>query len=409
MIISIVSQLDTVDRIVAVVGDRAFWMSEIDEMALIYGGAFGITPDKLGEFRKIVLEELVNMEILYLKVRQDTTIKVSEQEINQALDQQISALMGSMKKEEFEEKLKQAGLTLDYLREYYKDFVQRNFYVQKFVELKIKPTIKLSDEEVMNFYKTYKDSLKQPDEYKLAVISFLVKPSASEEQEYYQRAKRIYDRLKMGEDFSKLAAQMSDDRESSQNGGNLGVIPKSALPPDFIAEIEKTPEGGITKPLRGPQGYHIFKVLGKQEDAYLLAHILVKVKPSQKAKDAVLKRAKRVASLARAGQDFSKLAKTYSEDPISKENGGEIGWVNERILPKNIAESIKGARVGEIVGPVESPDGLTINVFKVLDKREGKEPTYEEIRNVVLNRKLEEQIRKLVEDAKKEIYYRINL
>jgi len=409
MIISIVSQLDTVDRIVAVVGDRAFWMSEIDEMALIYGGAFGITPDKLGEFRKIVLEELVNMEILYLKVRQDTTIKVSEQEINQALDQQISALMGSMKKEEFEEKLKQAGLTLDYLREYYKDFVQRNFYVQKFVELKIKPTIKLSDEEVMNFYKTYKDSLKQPDEYKLAVISFLVKPSASEEQEYYQRAKRIYDRLKMGEDFSKLAAQMSDDRESSQNGGNLGVIPKSALPPDFIAEIEKTSEGGITKPLRGPQGYHIFKVLGKQEDAYLLAHILVKVKPSQKAKDAVLKRAKRVASLARAGQDFSKLAKTYSEDPISKENGGEIGWVNERILPKNIAESIKGARVGEIVGPVESPDGLTINVFKVLDKREGKEPTYEEIRNVVLNRKLEEQIRKLVEDAKKEIYYRINL
>jgi Parvulin-like peptidyl-prolyl isomerase len=409
MFFLLISQLDTVDRIVAVVGNRAFWMSEVDEIALIYGGVMGITPDKLGEFRKAVLEELVNMELLYLKVRQDTTIKVSDQEINQALDQQINVLMGKLNKEEFEERLKEAGLTVDYLREYYRDFVQRNLYIQKFVEMKVKPNIKVSDDEVMNFYKTYKDSLKQPDEYKIAVISFIVKPSAREEQEYYQRAKNIYERLKKGEDFSRLAVQMSDDRESAQNGGNLGVIPKNALPPDFINEIEKTPVGGITKPLRGPHGYHIFKLLGKQDDSYLLAHILVKVKPSQKAKDNVMARAKRVANLAKAGQDFSKLARTYSEDPISRENGGDIGWVSEVVLPKNLAESFRNAKVGDIVGPIESPDGLTINIFKVLDKREGREPTYEEIRNVVLGRKIDEQLKKLIEDAKKEFYYKINL
>jgi peptidyl-prolyl cis-trans isomerase SurA len=409
MLFLLISQLDTVDRIVAVVGNRAFWMSEVDEITLIYGGVMGITSDKLGEFRKAVLEELVNMELLYLKVRQDTTIKVSDQEINQALDQQINILMGNLKKEEFEERLKEAGLTVDYLREYYRGFVQRNLYIQKFVEMKVKPNIKVSNEEVMNFYKTYKDSLKQPDEYKIAVISFIVKPSASEEQEYYQRAKNIYERLKKGEDFSRLAVQMSDDRESAQNGGNLGVIPKNALPPDFIKEIEKTPVGGITKPLRGPQGYHIFRVLGKQDDSYLLAHILVKIKPSQKAKNNVMARAKRVANLAKAGQDFSKLARTYSEDPISRENGGDIGWVSEVVLPKNLAEILRNAKVGDIVGPIESPDGLTINIFKVLDKREGKEPTYEEIRNVVLGRKIDEQLKKLIEDAKKEFYYKINL
>jgi peptidyl-prolyl cis-trans isomerase SurA len=409
MFFLLISQLDTVDRIVAVVGNRAFWMSEVDEIALVYGGAMGITPDKFGEFRKAVLEELVNMELLYLKVRQDTTIKVSDQEINQALDQQINILMGNLKKEEFEERLKEAGLTVDYLREYYRDFVRRNLYIQKFVEMKVKPNIKVSDEEVMNFYKIYKDSLKQPDEYKIAVISFIVKPSASEEQEYYRRAKNIYDRLKKGEDFSRLALRMSDDRESAQNGGNLGVIPKNALPPDFIKEIEKTPVGGITKPLRGPQGYHIFKVLGKQDDSYLLAHILVKVKPSQKAKNNVMARARRVANLAKAGQDFSKLARTYSEDPISRENGGDIGWVSEAVLPKNLAESLRNAKVGDIIGPIESPDGLTINIFKVLDKREGKEPTYEEVRNVVLVRKIDERLKKLIEDAKKEFYYKINL
>ncbi len=409
MILMVISQLDTLDRILAVVGDRAFWMSEVDEITLIYGGSLGITPDKFGEFRKTVLDELINMELLYLKVRQDTTIKVSSQEVDQALEQHINAIIGNLKKEELEERLRQVGLTIDYLREYYRDIVQRNLYVQKFVEMKIKPNIRLSDEEVMNFYKTYKDSLKQPDEYKLAVISFLVKPSASEEQELYQRARWIYDRLKRGEDFSRLAFQLSDDRESAQNGGNLGIIPKNALPPDFISEIEKTPVGGITRPLRGPQGYHIFKVLGKQEDSYLLAHILVKIKPSQKAKEAVMSRAKRVANMARAGQDFSKLARIYSEDPISKENGGEIGWVSERILPKDLAENIKKSKVGDIIGPIESPDGLTINVFKVLDKREGKEATYDEVRNIVLSKKVEERIKELIEEAKREFYYKINL
>jgi parvulin-like peptidyl-prolyl isomerase len=135
----------------------------------------------------------------------------------------------------------------------------------------------------------------------------------------------------------------------------------------------------------------------------------VKVKPSQKAKNNVMARAKRVANLAKAGQDFSKLARTYSEDPISRENGGDIGWVSEVVLPKNLAESLRNAKVGDIVGPIESPDGLTINIFKVLDKREGKEPTYEEIRNVVLGRKIDEKLKKLIEDAKKEFYYKINL
>ncbi|MEO0208273.1 MAG: peptidylprolyl isomerase [candidate division WOR-3 bacterium] len=409
MILMLLSQLDTLDKIVAVVGDRAFWMSEIDEITLIYGGAMGITPDRLNEFRKNVLNELVNMELLYLKIKEDTTISVSDNEINSVLDQQIKALMGKMSREEFEERLKEAGLTLDYLRDYYRKMIERNLYVQKYVEFKIKPKIKIGDDEVMQFYKIYKDSLKEPDEYKLAVISLQVKPSASEEQKYYEKAKGIYNMLRKGESFENLAEKFSDDRESAKNGGNIGIVPKSAFPPDFIQELDKTPEGGITKPLRGPQGYHIFKVLGKQEDAYLLAHILIRVKPSSSAKNTVMKRAERIVNMAKSGYDFSKLVKQYSEDPTTRENNGEIGWVNERILPPDLLKDLKKAKVGDIIGPVESPDGLSINIFKVLDKKEGKEPTYEEIRNLVINKKVDGELQKLVEEAKKEFYFKIYL
>ncbi|MEO0168968.1 MAG: peptidylprolyl isomerase, partial [candidate division WOR-3 bacterium] len=265
------------------------------------------------------------------------------------------------------------------------------------------------DDEVMQFYKIYKDSLKEPDEYKLAVISLQVKPSASEEQKYYEKAKGIYNMLRKGESFENLAEKFSDDRESAKNGGNIGIVPKSAFPPDFIQELDKTPEGGITKPLRGPQGYHIFKVLGKQEDAYLLAHILIRVKPSSSAKNTVMKRAERIVNMAKSGYDFSKLVKQYSEDPTTRENNGEIGWVNERILPPDLLKDLKKAKVGDIIGPVESPDGLSINIFKVLDKKEGKEPTYEEIRNLVINKKVDGELQKLVEEAKKEFYFKIYL
>lgn len=409
MILLLLSQLDTLDRIVAVVGDRAFWMSEVDELTLIYGGAMGITPDRLDEFRKNVLNELVNMELLYLKIKEDTTISVGDNEINSVLDQQIKALMGKMSKEEFEKRLKEAGLTLDYLRDYYKKMIERNLYVQKYVEIKIKPKIKITDDEVMDFYKAYKDSLKEPDEYKLAVISLQVKPSASEEQRYYEKAKKIYNMLMKGESFENLAERFSDDRESAKNGGNIGIVPKNAFPPNFINELDRTPEGGITKPLRGPQGYHIFKVLGKQKDAYLLAHILIKVKPSSKAKKIVMKKAQRIAKMAKSGYDFSKLVKRYSEDPNTRKNNGEIGWVNERVLPPDLLKELKKAKVGDIIGPIESPDALSINIFKVLDKKEGREPTYEEVRNLVINKKVDEELKKLVEEAKKEFYFKVYL
>lgn len=409
MFLTLVIQLDTVDRIVAVVGDRAFWMSEVDEMTLIYGGALGITPDRLGEFRKQVLNEMVNMELLYLKVKQDTNITVTDDEINQVLENQIQAIRGKKSEKEFEEELKSFGLTLDYLKNYYRGMIKRNLYIQKYVEFRIKPKIKLTDDEVMQAYKIYKDSLREPDEYKLAVIALQIKPLATEEQRYYEKAKSIYNRLKKGEDFATLAAQISDDRESAKNGGNIGIVPKAALPPDFIKELDETPEGGITKPLRGPQGYHIFKVIGKQKDAYLLSHILIKVPPSQKSKELTMNKAQNIVKMAKSGYSFEELAKRYSDDPISKMSGGDIGWVNEYVLPKDLVEKFRNAKVGEIIGPVESQDGMSINIFKVLDKKEGKEATYEEMRNFLLNRKIDEELKNLVEEAKKEFYVKIYL
>ena len=66
-------------------------------------------------------------------------------------------------------------------------------------------------------------------------------------------------------------------------------------------------------------------------------------------------------------------------------------------------------KVGEIKGPVPSPFGY--HIVKLIDRKEGGKPTYEEIKDqltqLLYNRKLQEEIDKYVEKAKKRIYVKI--
>ena len=409
MIILLAAQLDTLDRVAAVVDDRAIWLSDVDERALLYAATYGIPPQQLPSLRREVLQQMVNTELLYLKIREDTTIHVSEDEVERAIDMQLQQMRGNMSEEEFEKKLKEAGFTLESYRRYLRDDIRKTLYIQKYVEMKLKPRIKVSDKEVEEAYRTLADSLATPPEFKLAVITLMVKPSASAEQEYYAKAKRIYRQLKRGANWEEMVQKYSDDRESAKIGGDLGIVPKDALPPNFVKEIERTPEGSYTKPLRGPQGYHIFYVKGKRKDAYLLAHILVKVTPSEADVKRVMRKAKSIVKKLKAGYSFAKLAKRYSDDPVSKENGGEIGWVSAQALPPDIVEKLKEAKPGDIVGPIPTPDGSMINIFKVLDVQEGRKPTKEQIRQILLQRKIEEELNKLVEEARKDYYVKIYL
>jgi len=407
MLLMLVAQLDTLDRVAAVVDDKAIWLSDVDERALLYAATYGIPPEQLPNLRREVLQQMVNTELLYLKVREDTAIHVSEDEIRRAVDMQIQQLKGNMSDEEFAKKLQEAGFTLDSYRRFLWDDTKRTLYIQKYIEYRIKPKIRISEKEVEEAYERLADSLATPPEFKLAVITLMVRPSASVEQEYYAKAKRIYQQLKRGAKWEEMVQKFSDDRESAKVGGDLGIVPKNALPPEFVREIERTPEGSYTKPLRGPQGYHIFWVRGKRDDAFLLSHILVRVKPSERDVQETMKKAKRIVKKLKSGYSFAKMAQRYSDDPVSKANGGELGWVSARMLPPDIVEELKKAKPGEIVGPIASPDGTMINIFKVMDVQEGKKPTKEQIRQLLLNQKIEEELNRLIEEAKKDYYVKI--
>ncbi len=88
------------------------------------------------------------------------------------------------------------------------------------------------------------------------------------------------------------------------------------------------------------------------------SHILI---PFGKDPAAALKQANDVLALAKSGQNFAALAKKYSQDPGSAQNGGSLGWMDHSGFVAPFADALFGIKsVGDIVGPVKTQYGYHI-------------------------------------------------
>jgi peptidyl-prolyl cis-trans isomerase D len=91
-------------------------------------------------------------------------------------------------------------------------------------------------------------------------------------------------------------------------------------------------------------------------------HILFRVPPSADGdqRTEIRLRADGVVQIARSGGDFAELASKYSEDPGSKDNGGDLGWFGRGEMVPEFETAVFGAKPGDILGPVESQFGFHI-------------------------------------------------
>ena len=95
-------------------------------------------------------------------------------------------------------------------------------------------------------------------EFRYFIVPLIPSPSAI--QETRENADAIYAKLEAGEDFSKLALAHSDDSETREDGGDLGVRSLSELNPKTRAVVEPLVSGGYSQPYETELGLHIFRV-----------------------------------------------------------------------------------------------------------------------------------------------------
>ena len=103
-------------------------------------------------------------------------------------------------------------------------------------------------------------------------------------------------------------------------------------------------------------------------------HVLITGKDAA----AALALAQQVLSQAKGGKDFGELAKQYSQDPGSAQNGGDLGWAERSTFVKPFADALFGMTAGEFAGPVKTQYGY--HIIRLEEIQRGKSKSFEEAR-----------------------------
>ncbi len=137
-------------------------------------------------------------------------------------------------------------------------------------------------------------------------------------------------------------------------------------------------------------------------------HILFRIPPdaTPDQRNQIKLKAESVAEMARKGADFAELAKKYSEDPGSKDNGGDLGWFARGRMVKEFEDAVFDHKPGDIVGPVESQFGY--HVIKVEGYQPARQRPLEEVRDQVRFRLLEGRATAEAESRARALYDRVN-
>jgi peptidyl-prolyl cis-trans isomerase C len=116
----------------------------------------------------------------------------------------------------------------------------------------------------------YDDAVKQmgnEEEVHARHILFRVANPADEKasKEAEDKVKAVIDRLKKGEDFAKLANELTEDPSGRKDGGDLGYFTKDQMVPEFSAVAFKLEKGQISDPIKTQFGWHVLKVEDKRK------------------------------------------------------------------------------------------------------------------------------------------------
>ena len=409
------AEIETIDKIAAVVGDEVILASELANQIQITAFQTGRRPTTQKEieaFQKEVLEQMITDKLFLMEAEADTTIELRPNEVQQALDGHIADVISNFGSEQqFLDALAEEGMTLRDLERQYEAEIRNNLLRQRYIQQKLYG-VSVSRYEVEQFYEEFKDSIPlQPEAVKLAHILLDVKPSEQLEDSVKALATDLRQRILDGADFATISVQYSS-LGAGANGGDLGFIERSDVVPEFARAAFKLKPGEISGVIRTQFGFHVIKCEGERGDQLHLRHILLAVQPSSADTTRTLQLADSLIQEIRGGADFAEVAKAYSRDDDSRVQGGELGWFAIGQLPDAFAVAVAGwTQPGELRGPITSRFG--IHILKLLDYQPEKkldiEHDYDRIKELARQDKTGHLVDEWIEEIKSRTYIEYRL
>lgn len=262
----------------------------------------------------------------------------------------------------------------------------------------------ISDAEVEAYYQEHGSEFEEPRRLRVAHVLVRVPPVGGSEAENAAKAKveAVIKRARAGEDFGKLAREVSEDKASAVQGGDLGFVGPGELVAPFEQAAFALKKGEVSDPVRTPFGYHAIRVLDVREGGKTpLKDVASKIKTTlvtRKSERAAQARADEVKTALLGASDFAAAAKRLGLDArdVAFGRGDALG---EAGRDQQLDETVFGLAVGGVSAPIKTAAGYA--VVKVVQQVPAGVPPLAEIRERVVEAiKRERAEQQLVDKAK---------
>lgn len=125
----------------------------------------------------------------------------------------------------------------------------------------IASSIEPTEDEIKALYEEQKSQLTTTERRKVSHILITTDSDHPEDDpKALEKAQQVRQRLAKGEDFAKVAKEVSQDKLSAEKGGDLGFINKDAMEPNFANAAFAQAKGDLSEPVKTSFGYHLIKV-----------------------------------------------------------------------------------------------------------------------------------------------------
>jgi peptidyl-prolyl cis-trans isomerase SurA len=390
----------------AVVGGDAISSYELDNRLrfIIKTAKMSDSPEVVERIKPQVLRTLID-EKLQVQEAQKNGISISDSEVNMAitsLEQQREMQPGAITR------MLEANRIP---RETFTDQIRAQLAWNKLMIQKIRPQVRISDEEIALASKQIAVPAvpKKFKELKIALIQLPVE-KPSRETEVRRLADKLAGEIRQGASFEEVSRQFSSSPVTTVGKVDAFWVKPAQLDAAIARSLQNASVGMITSPVRTSQGYVIVKVFDARateeekpvDMAVIIKEVLLKIKPDASDKEADI--------VLQVSEEVSKNPGTCQEKGIASiqnvdDSDIEVNIYKSRMseLPPAVKVIAEGLKIGDISQPFASTEG--IRLYMLCNKRDSDEVLdRERIVAVLYQQKMELEAQKYMRDLRREVF-----
>lgn len=400
-------QLDPVESIVAVVEEDVILRSELD-MAVnnvtrrLAGRTDQLPPPNVLE--RQVLQQLIMMR-LQLQRAEAMGLRVGDVELDQTIGRIAQQQGASI--DQLRQQVRMDGLSYEAFRQQVRDELVISRLQQNFVQSRVV----VSETEIDNLLASRTGSELQ---IHLGYLLVALPDGATPDQIEVARDKidGVRQLIERGEMDFAAAAMRYSDHQTALEGGNMGWRSSDEIPPLFTHALASMQPGEVSQPLRGPSGFSLIHYIDSRDQSqaietvteYHARGLMVRVGELVTREEARTKIDALRARIA-AGEDFATVAREASDDQITRNQGGDMGWFPLNAWGPAVANVLGSLEDGELSEPFASDVGW--HLIQRLETREQditREAQRNRARETIVARKADEEFDRFLRQLRDEAY-----